>query len=119
MRLLSYPSSKAQVVGLFIGLLIFHGLLNSLATKALAQITKSFIFINLAGTLSIIIGLLVTTPDKHSASYVFTRVVNQTGWNSDGLAFLLGLLSVQWVLTLSDKHIFSYEMNSSASSAVC
>ncbi|KAH9820097.1 amino acid permease-domain-containing protein [Melampsora americana] len=94
-----FIASKAQVVGLFIGLLVLHGIFNSLATKSLAQITKSFIFFNLAGTLAIILGLLINTPDKHSASYIFTKVVNQTGWKSDGLAFLLGLLSVQWTMT--------------------
>ncbi|KAG0142125.1 hypothetical protein CROQUDRAFT_50725 [Cronartium quercuum f. sp. fusiforme G11] len=94
-----FVASRAQVVGLFIGLLVAHGLLNSLATRSLAQITKSFVFINLAGTLSIIIGLLITTPDKHPPAYIFTTVVNQTGWKSDGLAFLLGLLSVQWTMT--------------------
>lgn len=30
---------------------------------------------------------------KHSASYVFTEVVNSTGWPSDGLAWLIGMLS--------------------------
>lgn len=94
-----FVASKAQVVGLFIGLLVLHGIFNSLATKSLAQITKSFIFFNLAGTLAMILGLLINTPNKHPASYIFTKVVNQTGWKSDGLAFLLGLLSVQWTMT--------------------
>jgi len=50
----------------------------------------------------IIIVLLATTSrhDMHSASYVFGSdgIVNQTnGWNN-GLAFLFGLLSVQWTV---------------------
>ena len=50
----------------------------------------------------IIIVLLATTgrSNMHSASYVFGSegVINQTnGWNS-GLAFLFGLLSVQWTV---------------------
>ena len=50
----------------------------------------------------IIIVLLATTGrhDMHPASYVFGTdgIVNQTnGWN-DGLAFLFGLLSVQWTV---------------------
>ena len=51
----------------------------------------------------IIIVLLATTErsNMHSASYVFGSegVINQTnGWNS-GLAFLFGLLSVQWTVS--------------------
>ena len=100
-----------------------HGLLNSLATKQLAYMTKSFVFVNLGTTIGetpstlkqmarlrnswlflivIIIVLLATTPrgEMHSASYVFgsAGVVNQTGgWNT-GIAFLFGLLSVQWTV---------------------
>lgn len=94
-----FRPSQGQVLGLYVGLLSLHGLLNCLATKALAGITKSFIFVNFTGTLAMIIGLLATTPDKHDASYIFTRVVDQTGWGNDGLAFLLGFLSVQWTMT--------------------
>ena len=50
----------------------------------------------------IIIVLLATTSrhDMHSAGYVFGSdgIVNQTnGWNN-GVAFLFGLLSVQWTV---------------------
>lgn len=50
----------------------------------------------------IIIVLLATTPrsEMHSAAYVFGKegVVNQTGGWNDGIAFLFGLLSVQWTV---------------------
>ena len=42
------------------------------------------------------------TPDKHTADYIFgtAGIVNQTGgWNT-GIAFLFGLLSVQWTVRL-------------------
>lgn len=46
-------------------------------------------------SLAIIIALLVTCKDKHTASYTFTSSINGSGWGSEGLVFLLGLLSVQ------------------------
>jgi hypothetical protein len=53
----------------------------------------------------IIICLLALTPrhEMHSANYVFGSdgVINQTGgWNT-GLAFMFGLLSVQWTASFS------------------
>ncbi|TFY55690.1 hypothetical protein EVJ58_g8087 [Rhodofomes roseus] len=95
--------SKGMTVGLFAGLLVFNGLLNCLATRQLAHITKAFVFVNLGATIIIIIVLLAMTPrsEMHAASYVFGSdgIVNQTGgWNT-GLAFLFGLLSVQWTMT--------------------
>lgn len=44
----------------------------------------------------------------HSASYVFGSegIVNQTnGWDN-GVAFLFGLLSVQWTVRGNPSHIF-------------
>jgi len=94
---------KGKTVGLCTALLIVHGILNTLTTKNLAFLTKGFVFVNLGATFLIIIVLLATTPrsEMHAANYVFgsAGIVNQTGgWNT-GLAFLFGLLSVQWTMT--------------------
>jgi amino acid permease (GABA permease) len=99
----NYKITSGKIVGLFVVLLIIHGILNSLATRHLASLTKGFVFVNLGASALIIIVLLATTgrSDMHSASYVFGSegIINQTnGWNS-GLAFLFGLLSVQWTMT--------------------
>ncbi|QRV84276.1 amino acid permease [Ceratobasidium sp. AG-Ba] len=98
-----YEVSQGMVVGLMIALLVVHGILNSLATKWLARMTSGFVFVNVGATLLIIIVLLATTPrsEMHPASYVFgsAGIINQTGgWNT-GIAFLFGLLSVQWTMT--------------------
>ncbi|KAF4586398.1 hypothetical protein EYR38_010674 [Pleurotus pulmonarius] len=105
----NYPLTQGKIVGLFAGLLIFHGILNSLATRHLARLTTSFVFVNLGATFLIIIVLLATTPraEMHAASYVFgsAGIVNQTGgWNT-GIAFLFGLLSVQWTDYDATAHI--------------
>ena len=86
------------------GLLIVHGLLNSLNTRYLARFTSGMVFINLGTTALIIIVLLATTPrsEMHPAEYVFgsAGVANQTGGWPTGLAFLMGLLSVQWTVSV-------------------
>lgn len=89
-----YVVTPYKTVGLFIGLLVIHGVLNSLATRHLARFTSGFVFVNLGASVLIIIVLLATTKrsDMQSASYVFGSegIVNQTGgWNS-GIAFLFG-----------------------------
>ncbi|KAF8064061.1 APC amino acid permease [Lyophyllum atratum] len=99
----NYEVTQGKVVGLFAALLVFHGILNSLTTRSLARMTTGFVFVNLGATFLIIIVLLATTPrsEMHPAKYVFGSdgIVNQTGgWNT-GIAFLFGLLSVQWTMT--------------------
>ncbi|EJD42999.1 APC amino acid permease [Auricularia subglabra TFB-10046 SS5] len=94
--------TQGKVVGLFAGLLVVHGILNSLATRMLARITSAFVFVNVGATVLIIIVLLACTgrENMNSAGYVFGSegIVNQTEWNT-GIAFLFGLLSVQWTMT--------------------
>ncbi|KAJ7602507.1 APC amino acid permease [Mycena polygramma] len=104
-----FEVTSGKVVGLFAGLLVLHGLLNSLATRHLARFTQYFVFINLGATALIIITLLATTPraEMHPAGYVFgsAGINNATGgWNT-GLAFLFGLLSVQWTDYDATAHI--------------
>ncbi|KAJ7042774.1 amino acid permease, partial [Mycena alexandri] len=104
-----FEVTQGKVVGLFAGLLIVHGVLNSVATRHLARFTQYFVFVNLGATALIIITLLATTPrsEMHSASYVFGSggIANATGgWNT-GLAFLFGLLSVQWTDYDATAHI--------------
>jgi len=99
----AFEITAGKTVGLFSGLLIIHGFLNSLMTRYLAHLTKGFVFVNLGITFVIIVALLARTArsDMHTAGYVFgtAGIVNQTGgWNT-GLAFLFGLLSVQWTMT--------------------
>ncbi|KIR28093.1 amino acid permease [Cryptococcus deuterogattii 99/473] len=86
---------------LFVGLLMIHGLLNSLPTAALARLTRGFVFINIGAAFVIVITLLACTPraEMHPGSYIFTEVVNNSGWSNSGLAFMMGLLSVQWTMT--------------------
>lgn len=47
-----FEITQAKVVGLFIGLLIVHGLLNSFGTRALARFTAGFVFVNLGSAIS-------------------------------------------------------------------
>ncbi|KAF9221698.1 APC amino acid permease [Gyrodon lividus] len=101
--------TPGKTVGLFVALLIIHGTLNSVATKHLAYATRSFVFVNIGTTMTIVIALLATTPrsEMHAASYVFGSqgIINQTGGWNNGIAFLLGLLSVQWTDYDATAHI--------------
>ncbi|KIM66702.1 hypothetical protein SCLCIDRAFT_109926 [Scleroderma citrinum Foug A] len=105
----SFTITPGKTVGLFTGLLLIHGILNSVATKYLAFFTRGFVFVNLGTTIIIVIVLLAVTPrsEMHSANYVFGSegIINQTGGWNNGIAFLFGLLSVQWTDYDATAHI--------------
>ncbi|GAA5949496.1 hypothetical protein JCM21900_000239 [Sporobolomyces salmonicolor] len=95
----TFVANSWQTYLTYLALLIIHGVLNSVGTRWLATMTRTFVFFNIGTVFAIIIALLIKTEHKHTASYTFTHSINGSGWSSQGLTFLLGLLSVQWTMT--------------------
>lgn len=44
----------------------------------------------------ITITILAASPTKQSAKFVFTEFTNDSGWSSNGIAFITGLIGVNW-----------------------
>ncbi|EEH43521.2 uncharacterized protein PADG_08141 [Paracoccidioides brasiliensis Pb18] len=95
----SYSPTALQTVLLSIALLCAMGVVCSLTTKILHRIVLWFAPINILASIAICITLLVLTPHKQSAKWVFTNVTDGSGWNSRGFSFLLGFISVAWTMT--------------------
>ncbi|KAK2731160.1 hypothetical protein FQN57_003630 [Myotisia sp. PD_48] len=95
----SYSPTPLQTVLLAIALLCIMGIICSLTTKSLHRIILWFAPINILASIGICIALLVLTPNKQSAKWVFTNVTDGSGWQSKGFSFLLGFISVAWTLT--------------------
>lgn len=76
--------------------------INALTVFLIPIITNSLVAIINIGTLFILITLLVKTNPKQSASFVFKDIINETGWDSSGLVFFLGLLPSIASITLYD-----------------
>ena len=95
----NYAPSPAQTVLVAILVLFIFGAICSLTTRALHRLVLWFAPINILATFGICIALLVCTPDKRSAKFVFTDIEDYSGWGSKGFSFLLGFLNVAWVMT--------------------
>ncbi|KAF2088567.1 amino acid transporter [Saccharata proteae CBS 121410] len=95
----SFTPTALQTVLLAILILCLFGVICSLTTKSLHKIVLWFAPINILASISICIALLVLTPDKQSAKWVFTEFTDGSGWGSKGFSFLLGFLSVAWTMT--------------------
>lgn len=73
--------------------LLFFGMSTNLwALNVFAKSMKFMTVLINGGALFLFVTLLVRTSPKQSAHQVFVEVVNETGWDSLGLVFLLGLL---------------------------
>ncbi|KAI9791239.1 MAG: hypothetical protein M1816_004231 [Peltula sp. TS41687] len=88
----TYSPTALQTVLLTILFLIVSGIICSLTTRSLHKIILWFAPINILASIGICVALLVLTPDKQSAKWVFTHVTDGSGWGNKGFSFLLGNL---------------------------
>ncbi|KAJ3228427.1 hypothetical protein HDU81_006169 [Chytriomyces hyalinus] len=97
----NWTPTPNSTVGIFVGILILHGLINSTSTRFMASVTQYFVFFNVGTVVAVIIALFATvkTENKLPAGDLFTMVYNNTGWSSDFLAVMFGFLSVCWTMT--------------------
>ncbi|PQE26585.1 Amino acid polyamine transporter I protein [Rutstroemia sp. NJR-2017a BBW] len=94
----SYSPTALQTALLSWGILIIMGVICSLTTKWLHRIVTWFMPINVLASIAICVALLVLTPNKQSASWVFTHFTNGSGWGTP-FSFFLSFLSVAWTMT--------------------
>src|ERR1700736_6542975 len=83
---------------IFAVVLFVHGLLNQFGIRLVALLNDVSVWGHIIGV--IIVAVLAFVPSKHaSASYVFSGIVNNTGWHSTFYVLLLGLLLAQYTFT--------------------
>lgn len=95
----NYVVTTNATIGVMAALSVLNGLVNSLSTYWMEKMTKSYVIFHLLVLVSCSIALLVKTDNKNSATYVFTDVESNSGWNPLGFSFLFGFLSVSWTMT--------------------
>ncbi|UZJ57577.1 hypothetical protein CBS101457_006897 [Exobasidium rhododendri] len=105
--------SAGELYAIFLGLLLFLGVLCSCATKILANLNILYLVLNIGSALAVIIGLAATGPHV-SAKVAFTQLENGSGWSNNGMAFLLSLTSVMWTHTGYDSAVHVAEETKNA-----
>lgn len=73
-------------------------LVNTLGIRMLAALQEATMALHVLLFLILLIACAVVSPVKNSAEFVFTEFINASGWESDGVAWCIGLLSSCYVL---------------------
>ncbi|KXT01296.1 hypothetical protein AC578_2709 [Pseudocercospora eumusae] len=89
----SYVPQRWHGVMFYWLVLAYALVINVYGSRILAQSNIGAGVLHVIGFVIIVIILGVMTKDKHTASYVFTEFSNTSGWQSDGVSWLVGLLS--------------------------
>jgi amino acid permease (GABA permease) len=91
--------AHSHTIYLFAAILIVHGLLNTFGVRVVALLSDISVWWHVIGVV-VIVAVLAFVPTHHaSASFVFTKFVNQTGFHSGLYVVLIGLLMAQYTFT--------------------
>ncbi|KAH8434521.1 putative choline transport protein Ctr [Aspergillus melleus] len=71
--------------------------------KTLPAVAKVTLYISLISYFVILVTVPACAKTHASASYVFGHFVNSTGWDSDGMAFIVGLINPNWIFACLDS----------------
>ncbi|KAI8975564.1 amino acid/polyamine transporter I [Mycotypha africana] len=90
--------SQGASVGLYIALVAAGTVYNIMGLRFSAYLNMFMVVWVFIGTLVIIIAVPIMAPTHNSAKWVFTEFMNTTGYENNGMVFLIGLLSAGWAL---------------------
>ena len=108
------PTYHWVTILIFAGVLLLHGIMNQFGIRLVALLNDISVWWHILGVL-IIVAVLAIVPAHHqSASFVFTHIVNNTGWHSTFYVLLLGLLLAQYTFTGYDASAHMTEETHSA-----
>lgn len=88
---------------IYLTIIVSCYLYNVFCFSTYSYVNYFLVFVINAGTLFIVVALLVRADHKRSAHYVFADFVNETGWSSNGVTFFLGLLPSIATVTFFDN----------------
>lgn len=91
-RFPGYVAEPYQIFLMTVGCAVIGVILNIWLYRFYPKITQFMVWFINVGTVYVLVALLVRANPKASAHQVFVQVVNETGWSSKGLVFLLGFL---------------------------
>jgi amino acid permease (GABA permease) len=95
----NFAATPGHVLLVFGVILLLHGLLNTLGVKLVALFNQVSVWWHVLGV-AIIVVVLAFWPSHHaSASFVFTKFVNNTGFHNSFYVALLSLLLAQYTFT--------------------
>ena len=113
----NFATTPGHTLTIFGVILLLHALLNTLGVKLVALFNDISVWWHVVGV-AVIVGVLAFWPSHHaSASFVFTKFVNETGFHNPLYVGLLSLLLAQYTFTGYDASAHMTEETKNAAVA--
>ncbi|WEK60225.1 MAG: amino acid permease [Candidatus Microbacterium colombiense] len=85
--------------GLFIALIVVHGLLNTFGVNLVSLLSNVSAWWHIVGVVIIVAVLWIMPAQHQDVAWSFTTFHNETGWSFGPYVFLMGLLMAQYTYT--------------------
>ncbi|KAL4076209.1 amino acid/polyamine transporter I [Scleroderma citrinum] len=102
----TYIATNAQTYGIYVAILLSHGLVCSLPTTILARVQHLYIATNIYLCLAVIVGFPIVThkQNMNNARFALTTFKNLNSW-PDSFSFVLSLLYPLWTISGLDPGV--------------
>lgn len=90
--------TRLQIAAMAWGVNLLSAIINTFGSRGIGTVAQVNVWWTLIGTIILVVTLLVKSPVKNSASFVFTDLENFTGWENRGFVVLLGFLQAVYTL---------------------
>ena len=94
----TYEMKRWQSTLVYWALVGLSTAINIWGRRLLSVVEGVSLLVHICAFIAITAVLWACSPTKHSAMFVFTSFVNNSGWSSNGVAWSIGLLSSCYVL---------------------
>lgn len=116
-----WSASRGVIYGVYVGLILLHGLMGALTGRLMPKIQTACIYINIALVIATVVALpvgkVMRGESLNSGSYVFRHMDNETEWPT-GWAFMLAWLAPIWSIGSFDSCVHMSEEAMHAAKAV-
>lgn len=93
-----YQPERYRTTLIYIAILTLSFSLNQWGSRVLPLLENLIMFFHVLFFFIMMIVIAVIPPDRNTAAFVFTKFENNTGWENNGVAWCLGMLTSAYIL---------------------
>ncbi len=94
-----WAATPGHTLIIYAGILVVHAALNIFGVRVVAFLSDVSVWWHILGVVLIVTVLLAVPAHHASLSFVFTKLVNETGYHNSFYVFMIGLLLAQYTFT--------------------
>lgn len=94
----SYISERWHGTMIYCAIVLLATLVSVFSNKMLPLIQNLTLLFHVVAFVIVLVVICTVSPTRHTAAFVFTESMNNSGWSNDGVAWCIGMLSSCYVL---------------------